>query len=122
VAVITVAAGDGRRGARHRAVRRDIPHDHETVGANPDVVANRNRSQKNRAGTDQHVVADSRVTFPMMLACSAEGDVMEHDTITADYRSFADHHAGPVVAEIPFADPGPRMDFEPGEKACTVYG
>jgi len=101
-------------------VRRNVTHHHETVRTNFDVVADSDRSQKSRPGADQHVIADGGMSFPDVLAGTTQRDVVKHDTIDTDPGRLADYDTGSVVAEIPFADLCPGMDFKSGQETADL--
>lgn len=112
MAVVAVAARDSCRAARYSAMRRDIAHNYKTVRADFDIVTHVNRTEKDCASSYQNVVTDRRMALTRVLARSSESNVVKHDAVATDHCSFANYHAGAVVAEITFAYRCARMNLE----------
>ena len=81
--------------------------DHDGVGADAAVVADRDRPEDLRAGADRHAVADRRVALAALEAGAAERHALVDRDVGADLGGLADHHAGRVVDEEPGADLSP---------------
>ena len=105
--------------ADHGGVGRHVL-DHDRVGADLGAVADRDRAQQLGAGADRDVVLDRRVALAAREPGAAEGDALVERHPVADLGRLADHDAGPVVDEQVGADPGRRMDLDPGHRPARV--
>ncbi len=100
---------------------------HQAVRGNHDVVADPNRTEHCRLGTDHHPVADHGVAafargsgvVPPESQC-AQGHLLVEGHVVADHRGLADHHALAVVDEEPPADPRTGVDLHTGEDLRDV--
>ena len=75
------------------------------------------RPEQLGAGADRHVVLDRRMALAALKAGAAERDPLVDGHARADLGGLADHDAGAVVDEEVVADPGGRVDLDPGDGA-----
>ena len=108
--------GDPARNADDGAVVGDRLDNHGPR-ADPNVVADSDRSQDDRAHAEGHPVADGRMALPaLLLPRSAQRDALVDQDVVADLRRSADDHARSVVDEEPLADAGAGVDLDPRQK------
>ena len=93
------------------------PADHDGVGADAGVVADRDGAEDLGAGADHHAVTDRRVALARPQAGAAEGDALVDGDVLADHRGLADHDAGGVIDEHARSEVGGRVDVDPGDGA-----
>ncbi len=105
--------------ADHGGVGRDVL-DHDRVGADLGVVADRDRAQQLGPRADGDVVLEGGMALPGLEASAAEGHALEQRHAVADLGRLADHDARAVVDEEVRADSGGGVDLDPGEGAAGV--
>ena len=112
-----VAPGDlAGRVADHRGAVGDLAQ-HHRGGADACPVADPERPQHLRAGTDDDTVAQARMALlPAGERGAAQGHALVKRAIVADFGGLADHHAHAVVDKQPPADFGTGVDFDPGQE------
>src|SRR5437867_150896 len=111
------AAHDAGRRADDGAVRRHVTVDDEGVRAHLRVVPHPDRTEQDRVGPDEHVVADDRMPLAVVLAGAAQAHVVEQDAVVADHRALPDDDARAVVDEEAAAEARARMDLDAGPEA-----
>src|SRR5919108_2368944 len=82
--------------ADDNAVRRNFA-DNDGAGADPAVVADRERAEHLGAGADDDVVAEGRVTLLLPEARSAQRHPLQERDVLADFGRLADDDAHPVI-------------------------
>ena len=91
--------------------------DNNGVGADAGALVQRDRTQDLRAGTDNHIIGQSRVTFALFPTGPAEGDAVIQGTVIAYLGSLADHDTHSVINKKTPSDIRARMDLDPGQPA-----
>src|SRR5579862_6286248 len=93
--------------------------DHRTR-SDSGVIANANSSEYLRAGSDDDVVSNRRVTFSALVTGSAQRYVLVDQDIVADLGGFADDDAHAVIDKETATDDGTGVDFDAGEKTGNL--
>src|SRR5512138_3044799 len=91
--------------------------DHYCVRSNATVVPNHDRSQHLGPCANDHMIADSRVTFDLVQTCAAQCDSVIDGDIVPDFSCLADNHAHAMIDEEVMPDRRTWMDFNTGEPA-----
>src|SRR5580693_4054683 len=76
------------------------------------VIADADVAQDFCAGAYDDVVADGGMALARFLAGAAEGDVLIHEDVVADFTGFADDDAHAVVDEEAAAYGGSGVNFD----------
>ena len=106
------------RDADHGRSGRDVLG-HDRVGADLRALANLDRAQHLRSGTDDDARADGRMALaggPGRRIGAAQGDMLIDGDIVADFGALADH-AEAVIEKEALSDPGARVDVDRGQEA-----
>lgn len=90
---------------------RDILQNKRT-GANLGAIANCNIAQQGGAGAHQDAITQLGMTLAMLLARSAQGNVMQHGNVAADDGGLADHDAGGMIEKGTRADLSGGMNID----------
>lgn len=88
---------DASRCSHHRAISRNIPIDDNRGRPYFRVIANIDRAEKRRIGTDHYIVSQGRMTLVQVMPCSPQGHPMEKYAIIPDLRSFSDDNTRSVI-------------------------
>lgn len=120
VGAVTVTLDNACRRPRNRAIRRHVAHHDEAVGANLNVVPDRDRTKQDGARSDKHVIAQRGMSFTLVFAGTAERDVVKKHAVSADDSRFANHHTHSVVDKKTWADPRARMNLQSRQKAIDL--
>src|SRR5581483_6738907 len=75
------------------------------------VVADFDVAEYLRARSDRYIVPERRMPFPLLAACTAQGDALVKQHVVADLGGFADHDARPVINEKTPADGGAGVNL-----------
>src|SRR5919108_5249918 len=105
--------------ADDNAVRRNFADD-DGAGADPAVVADRERAEHLGAGADDDVVAERRVTLLLPEARSAQRHPLQERDVLADFGRLADDDAHPVIDEQTGPDSRGWMNLDPGQEPPEV--
>src|SRR5690554_1988259 len=107
--VVTVAPAGACGHAHEDAVLRRVLRD-DGVRSDHGVLADRDRTENLRAGTDDHAVGERRVALSRgVLSPTAQRHTVIEQDVVADLGSLADHDPHTVVDDEPPADPRPRV-------------
>ena len=93
---------------------------HDGVGADPRVVADRDGAEDLRAGADDDVVANGRVTLAAAGPRDPERHLMIKVAIIAHLGGFTDDDAHAMINDEAAADDGGGVDFDAGQPAREV--
>lgn len=104
---------DARLDADNRGIRRNLLQ-YDSIRADTAVVTHLERSENLRAGRNEHVVADGRVTLAGVVTGTAERYTVVNRAVVANLSGFTDNDAHAVVNKQAFADLGTRVDLNTG--------
>ena len=94
--------------------------DNDRSGADLDVVADVDVAEDLGAGSHDHSIAESGVTFALLAASTAERDALVEQDIVSNLGSFADDDSRAVIDEEAAAECGAWVDFNPGKEAADL--
>ena len=114
-----VDAHDACGYADRGGVGRDLGED-DRACRDAGVIADLERSEHLGARADHHVVAEGGMALALILARTAEGDVLVDQAVVADHSGLADDDAHAVVDHQPLADGRAGMDLDAGFVACAL--
>ena len=106
------AGGDAHR----RRIVRHILH-HHRIGADPRIVADRDRTQDLGARPHHHARFQRGMALALVPRSAAQRDAVIERAIVADFGGLAHHHAHAVIDEHAAADGGAGVDFDAGQPA-----
>src|SRR5438132_2053682 len=116
---LTVTVCYPARNTHHNGVRRHLADDHGS-GADAAAVADLERTDDLRAGPDDDVVAEGRVTFLTPETRPAQCHALEQRDVRAHSSGLADHDAHAVVNEETGTDRRRRVDLDAGDEPRHV--
>ena len=89
--------------------------DDDRVSPNAGVVANFNRPEEFRAGSDDDAIAERGMAFALFKACPTQCDAVVNGDIGADLRRLANDDADAMVDEKARSDDRAGMDLDGGD-------
>lgn len=98
------------RNPNHGAVWRHTSQ-HHRAGTYFGVIADNNVAQYLGSGTDDHIIADGRMTLAFLFAGSAEGHALIQCDIVTNFSCLPYNYTGSVVNEKAIAYCGSRMNL-----------
>src|ERR1051326_6537100 len=115
----TVTAHDPARNADDGAVGRNILID-DGVRADLSMLADGDGTQYLCSHSHQNAVTQRRVSFYLVQAGAAQGDLMVQQHIVAYDRGFADDHSVAMIDKEAAADGRSGMDLDAGKKTAEL--
>ena len=104
---------DARLDADNRGIRRNLLQ-YDSIRADTAVVTHLERSENLRAGRNEHVVANGRMTLAGVVTGTAERYTVVNRAVVANLSGFTDNDAHAVVNKQAFADLCARVDLNTG--------
>ena len=104
---------DARLDADNRGIRRNLLQ-YDSIRADTAVVTHLERSENLRAGRNEHVVANGRVTLAGVVTGTAERYTVVNRAVVANLSGFTDNNAHAVVNKQAFANLGARVNLNTG--------
>jgi hypothetical protein len=110
---------DAPGNANYSRAAWDGVHDYG-AGADFNIVPERDATKHSRPGADDNAVAESWMPFPALVARAAERDTLVQDHVVPNFGRFANDYSETMIDEQPFADYGPWMDLNAGQKTSQL--
>ena len=89
--------------------------EHNRIGADLHIVANRDPAENLGSGPDDHMIAKRGVALPTFLPRPSKRHALEEGHVISDLCRLADDHTHPMIDEEAGTDLGRGMDFNARE-------